>query len=268
MAEDELSFTRGESNWTNQLGSLRNVIRQEVIASHLAEVAQPGMTVLDVGCGQGTQLLRLAEAGCAVTGVDPSENLLALLRTASSERGLTAETHQASLDNLTDVLGARTYDLVCAHGLLMYLPERAGAIDVLASRVTPGGVLSLTFRNGDALAMRHGLRRNWQAAIEAFDSDTYVNELGVQARADHLDDIEQELAASGLTVERWFGVRVFNDAVPAGTPTPPADELAELLAAEIEASRRDPYRHVASQTHVLARRQTHLGTRRLPPRAS
>jgi S-adenosylmethionine-dependent methyltransferase len=95
MAEDELSFTLGESNWINQLGSLRNVIRQEVIASHLAEIAQPGMTVLDVGCGQGTQLLRLAEAGCAVTGVDPSEDLLALLRATASERGLTVETHQA-----------------------------------------------------------------------------------------------------------------------------------------------------------------------------
>ena len=65
------NFKAGETNWIDQLDNLRNVIRQEVIASHLAELAQPGLSVLDIGCGQGTQLLRLAEAGCAVTGVDP-----------------------------------------------------------------------------------------------------------------------------------------------------------------------------------------------------
>jgi S-adenosylmethionine-dependent methyltransferase len=254
MAKDGRSFRAGEATWVSQLDGLRNVIRQEVIASHLAEIASPGMTVLDVGCGQGTQLLRLAEAGCTVTGVDPSDDLLGRFRSTAANRGVEVDAFQASLDDLASVVGSQTYDLVCAHGLLMYLTDRTAAFDALAARVKPDGLLSLTFRNGEGLAMRHGLRRNWQATLDALDSTTYVNELGVKARADRLEEVERELRARDLRIERWFGVRIFNDAVPAGTQVPASDKLNLLLHAEIEASRRDPYRRVASQTHVLARR--------------
>jgi len=72
------SFERGESRWIDRLGNLRNVIRQELIARQLSPEVRNGMTVLDVGCGQGTQALRLASAGCRVIGVDPSEELLKL----------------------------------------------------------------------------------------------------------------------------------------------------------------------------------------------
>ena len=60
------------------------------------------------------------------------------------------------------------------------------------------------------------------------------------------------MAAAGLRVLEWFGVRVLNDAIPVAAALPPADELAELLDAEEQAGRRDPYRWMASQLHVIA----------------
>ena len=60
--------------------------------------------------------------------------------------------------------------MVCAHGLLMYLADGHAAIEQLAARAHPGGLLSFTVRNGDALAFRPGLRGEWPAALRGFDT--------------------------------------------------------------------------------------------------
>jgi S-adenosylmethionine-dependent methyltransferase len=73
-------FTAGERNWQARLGKLRDVVRQELVARQLArELPAPPVRVLDCGCGQGTQLLRLARRSYQVTGVEASADLLARL---------------------------------------------------------------------------------------------------------------------------------------------------------------------------------------------
>ena len=137
-----------------------------------------------------------------------------------------------------------TYDLVLCQGVLMYLDDPEPALAGLAAATAPGGVLSLVVRNREAMALRHAMRRQWAKALAAFDETGYVNELGVAARADTVDDLTRRLAGHGLAVERWHGVRVLSDGVPLEEPVPPPDELATLLAAEERAGSTDPYRGV------------------------
>jgi len=247
-------FRAGEQRWIEGLGNLRNTIRQEMIRRQLADHVDASMSVLDVGCGQGTQALALAAQGCTVTGVEPSAELRDLCSRAADERGVAIEVIDGSLGDLDSLLGERRFDLVCAHGVVMYLDDRAAAFGALATRVGPAGLLSVTFRNGHALAMRAGMRRDWAGALAAFDSVRYVNELGVEARADLLDDIVAEVVAGGLQPAAWYGVRVFNDAVAADATLPDGEELAALLDSEDQAGRRDPYRWFGSQLHLVARR--------------
>ena len=75
------------------------------------------------------------------------------------------------------------------------------------------------------------------------------------ARADRLEDLEADLAAAGLRITGWYGVRIFNDAVPASMGLPPDEELSALLDAETRAASTDPYRGVAAQIHVIASRR-------------
>ena len=57
------AFSAGEGNWQARLGKLRDVVRQEMVARQLErELPAPPVRVIDLGCGQGTQALRLAPA--------------------------------------------------------------------------------------------------------------------------------------------------------------------------------------------------------------
>jgi S-adenosylmethionine-dependent methyltransferase len=73
-----VGFAAGEEEWRAHLGTLRQVVRQEIVARQVAECLpdRPARHVLDIGCGQGTQALLLARRGHVVTGLDSSAQLL------------------------------------------------------------------------------------------------------------------------------------------------------------------------------------------------
>lgn len=245
-------FADVESTWAARLGNLRNVVRQHLVRTQLHQHLDGVNTVLDVGCGQGTQAIELAVRGLQVIGIDPSAELLAQADQAARARSCNVTTFQGGIDDVEQFLPGRSFDLVCAHGLLMYLPDAQAAVRQLTERASPGGLLSFTVRNGDALAFRPGIRGDWEAALQALDADSYTNELGAQASAHRLEDVRGWCRDLGLTIEAWYGVRVFTDGVDPDT-LPDNTTLAACLKAEKEAGRRDPYRQLASQLHVLAR---------------
>jgi S-adenosylmethionine-dependent methyltransferase len=251
------AFTGRESNWQARLGKLRDVVRQELVARQLsAELPPPPVRVIDLGCGQGTQALRLARRGYEVAGVDASAELLARL-----ERDLAAEPAEVRarvrvqhglIEHFPERAAASRFTAVLCHGVLMYAADPGPVLRVIAGLTAPGGTVSLLVRNGDALAMRPGLLGDWAVCADAFGSVTYVNRIGVTARADRLADLTARLADLGLDVTAWYGVRVFTDTAPGDAEPPP--DLETLLACEERAGRTDPYRGVAALLHLIARR--------------
>ncbi len=250
--EPNTAFQGAVGAWLAGLGGIRDVVRQEVVRRQVAEIVKPASRVLDVGCGQGTQALHLARAGHDVTGLDPSEDLLATFRDAvalePAEVAGRVTLVQASLEDAPDAV-AGSFDLVLCHGVLMYFDDVAAALAMLDRLATKGGRLSLLVRNGLAPAMRDGLRGRWSEALAAFDSLDYVNRLGVPAHAHTPEQIDALTAPLGWRRRQWYGVRVFTD--HHGETPPPEDGLADLLDAEEEAGRRDPYRQVAALLHLV-----------------
>ena len=253
-------FSVGEEAWRTGLGALRQVVRQELVTRQLAAHLTAGhpMRVLDVGCGQGTQVLALARAGHAVTGVDSSARLLGDLETAlaaetASVRDRVRPVH-GEAERLADLVPSQEFDAVLCHGVLMYFADPAPLLTAVAAAVAPGGFASLLVRNGDALAMRPGLLGHWPTAQRAFDDMSYGNRIGVTARADRLADLTGSLAERELSVDAWYGVRVFTDTVASDAPVPGEEELRVLLDCEERAGATDPYRGVAALVHVIARR--------------
>ncbi|GAA1668007.1 methyltransferase domain-containing protein [Nonomuraea maheshkhaliensis] len=244
-----MRFSGAEDRWREGLGTLRDVVRQDLVTRQLAEhLPATPCRVLDVGSGQGTQALRMAARGHHVTALDASRELLGLLE-AGIQPGMRVRTVHAEAERLGELFEPGGFDAVLCHGVLMYFDDPDPLLAALAQRLAPGGLLSLLVRNGDALAMRPGLTRDWTGALRAFEGMGYRNRLGVDARADRLDELTERLGAQGLEVRQWYGVRVFSDAVPKDEPVP--DDLYDLLAAEEKAGRTDPYRRVAALTHLI-----------------
>lgn len=251
-------FAAGEEKWQARSGTLRQAVRQELVARQVAAHVGPAPSrVLDAGCGQGTQALRLAAAGHHVTALDSSPALLSDLSAALA--ALPASVRDRVRVVPGDLLDAGSlfagggFDAVLCHGVLMYYPDPVPLLRVLAGLVAPGGVLSLLVRNGDGLAMRPGLRGDWATAREAFAGTGYDNRIGLAARADRRAELTAALDALGLAVFAWYGVRVFTDTAPDDAPLPPPAVLAEIVECEARAGATDPYRGVAALTHLLAR---------------
>jgi SAM-dependent methyltransferase len=256
-----VGFAGGEEQWRARLGTLRQVVRQEVVARqvavHLPDL--PPCRVLDVGCGQGTQALRLARRGHSVTGLDSSAQLLDDFRTAlaaePAEVGDRVQLVQGKAEAIADLFAPSSFGAVLCQGVLMYFADPDPLLDAVAHVVAPGGMVSLLVRNGDALAMRPGLLGDWNSVGKAFDGGSYLNRIGVDARADRLEDLTAALARRQMSVPQWYGVRVFTDTAASDAPLPDEATLNAILRFEERAGRTDPYRHVAALLHLIAVRK-------------
>ncbi|MFF2851689.1 class I SAM-dependent methyltransferase [Streptomyces sp. NPDC058001] len=210
------------------------------------------LRVLDVGMGQGTQALRLARAGHAVTGLEQDARMIAAARAAlaAEPEGIRQRVRLIEGDGRDTGVHflPGSFDVVLCHGVLMYVEEPDPLVAGLARMLASGGLLSLLVRNADALAMRPGLNGDWAGALTAFDSTAYRNRLGLDVRADRLGALTATLAGIGAPLHAWYGIRVFTDTAPDKTPSPP--DLAALIDAEDRAGRTDPYRGVAALLHL------------------
>jgi SAM-dependent methyltransferase len=230
-------------------------LTEQLTAHFGARATQHPLRVLDVGCGQGTQAVRLARAGHWVTGLDSDPVTLgaaqAVLAAEPPEvrervRLLSGDGHHCGR-----WFGPGSFDVVLCHGVLMYLPDPGPLIASLARMLAAGGLLSLLARNRDALAMRAGLSGDWRAALQGFDSDHYTSRLGLTARADRLADLATTLREVAVPLRDWYGVRVFTDAMPDHAAPVDGRQLGQLLEAEERAGREDPYRQVAALLHLV-----------------
>jgi ubiquinone/menaquinone biosynthesis C-methylase UbiE len=107
---------------------------------------QPGMTVLDAGCGPGRLTIPLAAR------VGPAGQVLAVdLQTAMLER-LSARLESHVIRNVrtqhaalgAGMLPAGTFDRAFLVTVLGEIPDRLGALCEIRAALKPGGVLSLT----------------------------------------------------------------------------------------------------------------------------
>jgi 2-polyprenyl-3-methyl-5-hydroxy-6-metoxy-1,4-benzoquinol methylase len=114
---------------------------------------EPGMRVLDVGCGPGDVALaaaRIVGPTGSVTAVDAQAAVLDLASQRAAEQGVsTISFHRADIADLT---ATEPYDAVVGRLILMHLPDPAGALRSLAGLVRPGGVV--TFQDFEVSAAR------------------------------------------------------------------------------------------------------------------
>jgi 2-polyprenyl-3-methyl-5-hydroxy-6-metoxy-1,4-benzoquinol methylase len=117
---------------------------------------QADWSVLDVGCGEGQLGLEIARRypHARVLGIDADAAAIAAA-SAAAEANVRFLLHDARQPIPDGALPGRGFDVVVAWMVLLYLPDRRGALTNLAAALAPGGVLLLGNVPDQPMALDH-----------------------------------------------------------------------------------------------------------------
>lgn len=118
-------------------------------AAYLLPLLEPGMDLLDVGCGPGTITVDLAArvAPGKTVGIDSAEAAVDSARSLSTD--IPVEFRVTDL--MAEDLPERAFDVVHAHQVLQHVPDPIGALRQMGRLCKPGGIVAA--RDSDYQAM-------------------------------------------------------------------------------------------------------------------
>ena len=105
---------------------------------------EPGATVLDLGCGAGTDLLIAAQMtgpGGRVIGIDMTPSMLERARRGAEALGLDVELHEGVIEALP--LDAESVDVVISNGVIDLVPDKDAVFAEIDRVLRPGGRVQL-----------------------------------------------------------------------------------------------------------------------------
>ena len=125
-------------NWESPAGKLRWARRVKMLTSHL----KPGMTVLELGCGNGSFTRELARSGAQIVAIDVSPELLEIAKLNCSAPNVQYQIQNAYALSYSE--GA--FDSIVGSSVLHHLEVEQALLD--AYRVLkPGGTIYFTEPN-------------------------------------------------------------------------------------------------------------------------
>jgi SAM-dependent methyltransferase len=228
------------------------VLRREL--GRAAGAGHPRLRVVDAGGGTGGFAVPLAVAGHDVTVIDSSPDALAALIRRAAEAGVADRVRavQGDADGLADLVEPGGADLVLCHSVLEIVDAPAEVAAAVATSLRPGGAASVLVANRVAAALARAMAGQLDLATAVLaDGAGRTGERDTLRRRFDVESATTLLAKAGLAVEEVHGVRVVADLVPGGIAEREHDGL---LAFELAAASRPPYRDIATQLHLLARR--------------
>ena len=181
----------------NIYGSSKGRIRTDLIGEDLDFILElmkdrGSLSVLDLGCGTGFFSSRLAALGHHADLCDVSEEMI-----AEAEKFAAAQHTQQNMN------------FFCASAF--ELPCQITGMEIIKSRLSPGGELSLLVYNRDALLYQSLIVGNFNYISCNFQSK-HRQKLTPKYPVVPAE-LEQTLQELGFTIQRKTGIRVFHDYV-------------------------------------------------------
>jgi SAM-dependent methyltransferase len=131
-----------------------------------------GLSVLEIGCGLGTDGAQFAKAGAYYTGIDLTEAAIELARTRFEVSGLKGEFWVADAENL-DFADA-SFDRVYSHGVLHHTPDTARAVAEIHRVLKPGGRAVVMLYHRGSYNYRVGIRILRRAGARLLKSESGI----------------------------------------------------------------------------------------------
>src|SRR5258706_3446553 len=143
---------------------------------HIPEAADfagaRGLSVLEIGCGLGTDGAQFAKAGAHYTGVDLTEAAIELARKRFEIGGLPGEFRVADAENLD--FADESFDRIYSHGVLHHTPDTARAVAEIHRLLKPGGRAMVMLYHRGSYNYRVGIRILRRAGARLLKSEVGI----------------------------------------------------------------------------------------------
>ena len=102
-----------------------------------------GVRVLEIGCGDGGNLIPFAKQGCRVTGIDISEQRIMDARRFFEQHSLSAQLVAADIFQVEQLDGK--YDILLVHDVIEHISRKREFLSHIRRFLNPGGILFIGF---------------------------------------------------------------------------------------------------------------------------
>jgi S-adenosylmethionine-dependent methyltransferase len=225
-----------------------------VLRRELERHADRELTVVDVGGGTGGFAVPLAQSGHTVTVVDASPDALAALTRRAADAGVAGRVRavQGDGDALAGLVEPGSVDLILCHAVLEVVDQPEDVVAAVAAALRPGGAVSVLVASRAAAILARAINGHLRSASALVtDPDGRAGARDTLRRRYDPETAAELLRSAGLEVEETHGVRVLADLLPAAVVEEDPQALLEL---ELALSAQPPFRDIASQLHLFARR--------------
>ena len=104
---------------------------------------EEGMNILEIGCGDGGNLLPFAELGCSTTGVDISAGRIKDAILFFEERQIKGNFIASDIFKLKSL--EHNFDLIICHDVIEHIEDKAMFLSNLPKYTKPGGLIFMSF---------------------------------------------------------------------------------------------------------------------------
>ena len=175
---DGMSATRNALFRANPALDYEQQVRSGAVLARLRPIA--GETILDIGCGNARDMIRILEAGARIVGIDLSEGMIDQARRelqAAGHRDVRLDVGDATQMPFPDA----SFDKVLCSEVIEHIPDADAAVREIRRVLKPGGMLVISTPNRTSwygfdryILWARVLRRRWN---HPFDNWRTMSEL-------------------------------------------------------------------------------------------
>ena len=227
---------------------------------HIPEAADfagaRGLSVLEIGCGLGTDGAQFAKAGAHYTGVDLTEAAIELARKRFEIAGLPGEFRVADAENLD--FADESFDRIYSHGVLHHTPDTARAVAEIHRVLKPGGRAMVMLYHRGSYNYRVGIRILRRAGARLLKSEVGIRIIH-QMTGEPVESLREH--AGLLTKNR---AQISNDEFLSQSTDGAGNPLARVYSRREARELFKTFREVELRAHFLNKRFIPLIGRLLP----
>ncbi len=261
MRVNSKAFDANLSAWKDWQSTPWGRLRYSIARANLNRHLEPRiLRILDVGGGNGLDIIPFAADGHYVSIVDFSADMLTEARRNAEASGVAGRVtlHQADLTSLPNLFADGIFDVILCHNVVQYVDGVPAMLVAVSQPLRQDGLLSLLSVNRYSEALRHALQRlDFPKALDELDSTSAVADVfGVPVRRFVAMQLLLPLRAAGFSVIAQYGIRCVCDYLTDNDLKADPAYFAKLERLERAMSGRYPYYLLARYFQIVARKSS------------